>query len=676
MRHEGKKPNRLSKEKSPYLLQHAYNPVDWYPWTSEAFDKAVEEDKPIFLSIGYSTCHWCHVMEKESFEDDEVAALLNDNFVCIKVDREERPDIDAVYMKFCQSMTGSGGWPLTIIMTSDKKPFFSSTYIPKQTMYGRVGMVDLIPRIREAWDNERKDVIGSAEYLTNALSDYDESGKLEKGLLDKAYSQLEKRFDEKNGGFSHSPKFPTAHNIVFLLRYWKMSGKGEEDLLHKSSNLVKESTSLLYNKKALEMAEKTLEKMRLGGIFDHVGGGFHRYSTDPLWKLPHFEKMLYDQALNTLAYIEAYEATGKEFYKQVVDEIFEYVLRDLYSKDKGFYSAEDADSEGVEGKFYVWKFDEIKSILGKDSEEFIRIFNVQKDGNFSAETGEIIEDNILFLNEYIENDFIAGCRRVLLDHRSKRIRPHKDDKVLTDWNALMIVAFAKAGRVFGSAKYTDAAKSCMQYILDNRYVEGKLLHTEKISGFLDDYAFTIWALIELYQSTFDKNYINIAHELSKALDYFHDEACGGFFLSEEDIVIRTKELYDGALPSGNSVMISNLFLLSRLTGNLDLEQKAWKILESFSTSLNQMPAGYTQAMLGLMKLENNFYEIVLSKYDKYVVQKISKDYIPNKIILLNDVNKITSQMKDVEGKTGIYVCECGKCNLPTTDVKKVFDIIN
>ncbi|MBI4895127.1 MAG: thioredoxin domain-containing protein [Candidatus Aenigmarchaeota archaeon] len=654
-----KKPNRLAKEKSPYLLQHAYNPVDWYPWTQEAFDLASKLDKPIFLSIGYSTCHWCHVMEKESFEDAEVAKLLNDNFICIKVDREERPDIDSVYMKFCQSMTGSGGWPLTIIMTPDKKPFFASTYVPKQTMYGRVGMVDLIPRIREAWNNERQDILGSAEYLTNALSEYDESGKLEKGLVDKTYLQLETRFDEKNGGFSHSPKFPTPHNIVFLIRYWKLSG----------------------NKRALEMAETTLEKMRLGGIFDQVGGGFHRYSTDPLWKLPHFEKMLYDQALLALAYIEAYEATGKEFYKDVVEEIFEYVIRDM-SSEKGFCSAEDADSEGVEGKFYVWKSDEIKKILGKDADEFCKIFNVNNDGNYREEAnGEITGNNILFLNEYVENDFIVGCRRKLLAERSKRIRPHKDTKILTDWNALMILSLAKAGRVFSREDYLKIAKEAMQNILDNRY-KYFLLHTETISGFLDDYAFVIWALIELYQSTFDKKYIDLSQELIKELEGFADknneniESFGGFFLSREDIVIRTKELYDGALPSGNSVMVYDLFLLSRLTGNLELEQKAWKILESFSASLNQMPAGYTQAMIGLALLENNFYEIVLTKNDKEILARIFHDYRPNKVVLLNDVNSTVEKMKDVEGNTGIYVCESGKCNLPTNDIDKALKKMN
>lgn len=644
--------NRLAKETSPYLLQHAHNPVDWWPWCDEAFSLAQKLDKPIFLSVGYSTCHWCHVMERESFEDEEVAKLLNETFVCIKVDREERPDIDSVYMKFCQAMTGSGGWPLTIIMNPDKKPFFASTYIPKQTMYGRVGMVDFIPKIKEAWLNEREDVISSSNYLVNALNKEMQrtsgngSSKLDKNLLEKAFVQLEKRFDDKNGGFSHAPKFPTTHNIIFLIRYWKMSG----------------------NPKALEMAEKTLEKMRLGGIYDHIGGGFHRYSTDPIWRLPHFEKMLYDQALIALAYIEAYEATGKGFYKKVVEEIFEYVIRDM-SSEKGFYSAEDADSEGKEGKFYLWTEEEIKKILGKDADEFCKMFNVEDKGNFREEaTGEITCENILFLNEYIENKFVDMCKKMLFSERSKRIRPHKDTKILTDWNALMTAAFAKAGRVFDNKDYVKIAEKHSQLIFGR--FDSQLLHTEKIDGFLDDYAFSIWAFIELYQSTFDNKYVEMAEKLNGVLiSKFLDR--GAFAISSEKLLIDNKDLYDGALPSGNSVMVSNLFLLSKITGHMDFEKKCLEILESFSSSLNSIPSAYTYAICGLMFFENDFCEIILSKEDENVLKELRKKYVPNKIILLKGVNEFTNNMDDINGKTGIYLCQKGKCNIPTDDTKNI-----
>ncbi|MFQ5584696.1 MAG: thioredoxin domain-containing protein, partial [Calditrichia bacterium] len=382
MSSEGKKYNHLKNEKSPYLLQHAGNPVDWYPWGEEAFEKARKEDKPIFLSIGYATCHWCHVMEHESFEDEDVARLLNETFVCIKVDREERPDVDDVYMTVCQMMTGSGGWPLTIMMTPDKKPFFAGTYIPKESRYGRMGLVQLIPRVQELWETQRQELLNSAEKVSSALSQHSQpapGSKLSEKFLKEAYQQFNSSYDEKYGGFGSAPKFPTAHNLMFLLRYWKRSA----------------------NEKALNMVENTLRKIRLGGVYDHIGFGFHRYSTDREWLLPHFEKMLYDQAILSMAYSETYQATGNKFYRRVAEEIFTYVLRDMTDPKGGFYSAEDADSEGEEGKFYVWSEEEIKQILNEDEADLIiNVFNVKKEGNFQEQTTrEKTGTNILHLKK-------------------------------------------------------------------------------------------------------------------------------------------------------------------------------------------------------------------------------------------------------------------------------------
>ncbi|MFZ2197512.1 MAG: thioredoxin domain-containing protein, partial [Thermodesulfovibrionales bacterium] len=433
------RPNRLISEKSPYLLQHAYNQVNWYPWGPEAFEAAQKENKPVFLSIGYSACHWCHVMEKESFEDDEVAGLLNEVFVPVKVDREERPDIDTVYMKVCQLMTGSGGWPLTIIMTPEKKPFFAGTYLPKESHSGRIGMVDLVPRIKKMWVSQSGDIIRLSDEITAALKQ-EEAGlpgsALDESVLQAAYEELCRRFDEQHGGFGTAPKFPTPHNLLFLLRYWKRK----------------------KDPKSLRMVEQTLQAMRQGGIYDHVGFGFHRYSTDAVWLVPHFEKMLYDQAMLALAYVDTYLATKKEEYRRTACEICDYVLRDMTDPGGGFYSAEDADSEGVEGKFYVWSYEEISNILDpSEAGLVIKVFNITKDGNFIDQTiNERPGTNILYLDKSLEQsaaalnmseqnlrDRLNTALKKLFSFREKLIHPSKDDKVLTDWNGLMIMALAR-----------------------------------------------------------------------------------------------------------------------------------------------------------------------------------------------------------------------------------------
>ncbi len=697
---EMKHSNRLKNEKSPYLLQHADNPVDWYPWGEEAFEKARRENKPILLSIGYSTCHWCHVMEHESFEDEEVAKLMNDTFVSIKVDREERPDIDNIYMTVCQLMSKGGcGWPLNIIMTPDKKPFFAATYIPKESRYGRLGMIEFIPKVKEAWEKDKENILNSAEAVTEAVrkatdvSQNTQVKDLSTKTLNTAYNQLLRNFDEENGGFGKSPKFPTPHNHLFLLRYWKRTG----------------------DKQALEMVEKTLQKMRLGGMYDHVGFGFHRYSTDPNWLLPHFEKMLYDQAMLAMAYTEAYQATGKKEYEKTAREILTYVLRDMTSPEGGFYSAEDADSEGEEGKFYVWTEGELKETLGhKDAELITTNFNTSKSGNFAEEAGgHQTGANILHLKkslseiapsyEISEEEFsgrIEKTRVRLFNEREKRIHPYKDDKILTDWNGLMIAAFSMAGRTFNEPEYTKAASKAANFLLkDLRDSNGKLLHRFKngdagITANIDDYAFLIWGLLELYESTFDVAYLKAALALQDDLDKgFWDNKYGGYYFTSndaEELISRQKEIYDGAIPSGNSVAGLNLLKLSRITGNVEYEKKADQLGKAFSETISSGPMAYTLFMMGLDFGLGPSYEVVIvgdpkAEDTKSMIEAIRKSYSPSKVVLLRGKEEnaeiiefadFTKGQSSIDGKSTAYVCLNHVCNLPTTDVTKMLKLLS
>ncbi len=694
------KQNRLAKEKSPYLLQHADNPVDWYPWGKEAFDKAKKEDKPILLSIGYSTCHWCHVMEHESFEDEEVAKLMNEVFISVKVDREERPDIDNVYMSVCHMLSqGSCGWPLNIIMTPDKKPFFAATYIPKHNRFGRAGMMDLVPKVGEMWKKQRDDLVKSADKITFALKQnsstkiLDSTASYEVSILDTAFSQLEQGFDTIHGGFGRAPKFPSPHNNLFLLRYWKRTG----------------------NEKALEMVEKTLKEMRMGGIFDHIGYGFHRYSTDPQWLVPHFEKMLYDQAMIAMAYVETYQATKDEFYKETAKEIFEYVLKDMTSDNGGFYSAEDADSEGVEGKFYVWEKEELIKILGKEQGElFSQIYEATDKGNFADEaSGKIEGDNILHLKKTISQhaadkkqsekellEKLESSREKLYEIREKRIHPYKDDKILTDWNGLMIAALAKAARAFDDDKYTKAAQMSTEFILSKmKTPEGGLLHRYRlgdaaIEATIDDYAFMIWGLTELYETTFDVDYLKEAVELNKfALDKFWDDKGWGFYFTPdggEQLLVRPKEIYDGAIPSANSVFLLNLLKLAKLTADSDLEDRAHKLSQAFFEDVSRRTAGFTQFMAGLDFALGPSFEVVLvgtpGKADtNNMIDSLRKEYFPNKVVLFKNVADDTQQLSkiapyskshiQVKGKATAYVCKNYICNLPTTDSQKMVSLL-
>jgi uncharacterized protein len=688
--------NRLVHEKSPYLLQHAYNPVDWYPWDDEAFEKARSEDKPIFLSIGYSTCHWCHVMAHESFEDEEVASLMNKAFVSIKVDREERPDLDHIYMTVCQMMTGRGGWPLTVIMTPDKEPFFAATYLPKNSRWGHPGMMELIPKIESVWQTRRADVLDSSKKVIDALQgmENENPGKgLNRQVLDRAYDEISSRFDESAGGFSDAPKFPTPHNILFLLRYWNRTG----------------------DQKALDMVEKTLQAMRFGGIYDHIGFGFHRYSTDKEWLLPHFEKMLYDQAMIALAYLETYQATGNILYAKTAREIFDYVKRDMTSQEGGFYSAEDADSEGVEGKFYIWSEEEIRQVLDNEAADFvIRLFNLEKDGNFKEEaTGEKPGTNILHLKHSLEETArelnmtvselearIEAARKDLFEARKRRVHPHKDDKVLSDWNGLMIAAFARGAQVLEEPLYAEAAESAVRFIMDRmRDPAGRLMHRfrdneTKIAAHIDDYAFLIWGLIELYEAVFEPRYLKAALSLNDdLLKHFWDDKNGGFYFTADDgesLIVRKKEVYDGALPSGNAVALHNLLRLARFTGRADLEEKASAVDNAFSDQISQFPSGYTQFLASVDFGIGPSYEVVVTgttgaRDTDDMIRALRRTYVPNRVVIfrpsdtespeIDTLSAFITKHEQLDGKATAYVCVEHFCKLPTTEISEMLSIL-
>ncbi|WMI71768.1 thioredoxin domain-containing protein [Aminobacterium sp. MB27-C1] len=600
------KSNRLINEKSPYLLQHAHNPVDWYSWGAEAFEKARTEDKPIFLSIGYSSCHWCHVMEKESFSDDEVANLLNDACISIKVDREERPDIDHACMAVSLIMNGSGGWPLNLFLTPDGKPFFAISYVPKRTSGQIPGLVDIVPRVKWLWLMQKQNVIQSADSILEALKKgiSNQKGSCPgRSVAKEAFKGLCESFDPLWGGFADSPKFAMPHSLLFLLEYGKMF---KED-------------------KAFEMVERTLETMAMGGIRDHLGGGFARYSIDREWKVPHFEKMLYDQALLLLAYASAWEVTGREMYKNVAFDIASYVLRDLRSPQGAFYAAEDADSEGVEGRFYVWSEKEIREILPPESLPlFLNAYGIQKSGNYNHPvTGRRMGDNILALSapipqlaEKYEIDLqtlekqLAASRHLLLDARNKRSRPHCDKKILTDWNGLMIAALAFAGRIFKEQRFIDGAQKATEYILSKAvHVEKGIYHSVvdgkgSVSGFLDDYAFLIWGLLELEEATGKPVYGERAVKLSERMDsLFYDENSGGYFMtSEKDelLFFRPLEAEDGAVVSGNSVAMMNLLRMHQRTGKKEHLQKARSIGAAFAQNVQQNPVLYTHFLTAVL----------------------------------------------------------------------------
>jgi len=675
--------NALINEASPYLQQHAHNPVHWYPWGEEAFAKAKKENKPIFLSIGYATCHWCHVMEHESFEDEEVAAAMNKTFISIKVDREERPDIDQVYMQVAQMMNGSGGWPLNILMTPDKKPFYAGTYIPKYSRNGRVGMLDLSAKVHELWLQDREKLEQSADKISQLL--VQRSGEQSMGgdmdviaLANKAVDDLTASFDAEHGGFGDAPKFPSPHKLLFLLR---QAQKNKDD-------------------KSLLMVEKTLDGMRAGGLFDQIGFGFHRYSTDAEWLLPHFEKMLYDQAMLMMAYTEAYQLTGHKRHAIVVREIAEYVLRDMRDKTGGFYSAEDADSEGVEGKFYVWKTSEIEQLLGKENAEKIeKTFLLSKNGNFHDEaTGKMTGENIPHLSTWADAGLgkdIESIRTKLFDAREKRIHPFLDDKILTDWNGLMVAALAKAARVLNEPKYLQAAQQCADFLLHTmRDKQGHLLHRYRhgdagITGHLDDYAFFVWGLIELYETSFDAKYLKAALNLNNdMLTHFASES-GGLYLTAHDaeaLLVRPMEAWDGALPSGNAVAASNMLRLARMSSNSELEIAANKIFKAFSALLTQAPVGVTHMLSAQVYAAADGIEVVLAGGDKHsqqaksMIEALNKRYLPYAVVLWRDEGSIKlipfiKLQTPMNNQVTAYVCKNFQCNQPVTDSQAMLKLL-
>ena len=687
--------NRLAKEKSPYLLQHAHNPVDWYAWNDEAFAKARTEDKPIFLSIGYSTCHWCHVMERETFEDTEAAEALNDAFVCIKVDREERPDIDATYMAVCQAMTGHGGWPLTILMTADKEAFFSGTYFPKKSRQGRPGILDVCASVKKSWTEKRSEVLDVASQVTSQLKEIVSAspltGDLDEETLERAYQGFASRYDSQFGGFGGAPKFPSPHNLSFLLRYYKHSGK----------------------KVALGMVVETLRHMGRGGVYDQIGFGFHRYATDKEWLLPHFEKMLYDQALLSIAYVEAYQVTKDEDLKHKAQEILEYVLRDMTSPEGGFYSAEDADSEGEEGKFYVWNVEELRTVLGQDADLAISVYNATVEGNFLDEaTHQRTGANILHLRKPITElaevegisptDLTASLeqmRKKLFSVRKNRIHPYKDDKVLTDWNGLMIAALAIGGRALNEPRYLTAATKAADFILETlRDTSGRLMKRYRdgeagLPAHVDDYAFMVWGLIELYQATFLPCFLKMALELNHTLsEHYWDKEHGGFYITADDqtdLPVRPKEVYDGAIPSGNSVAALNNLRLARLTGQQELEEIADKILLAFAGDVARNPMAYTYTLMALDFSLGKTHEIVLageidSPDTNEIIRGIAESFLPRTVVLLNspeaeqdlaDLAPFTVGQKRVNGRATAYVCSDFTCLRPSADVGEVLQTI-
>ncbi len=686
-------PNQLINEKSPYLIQHAHNPVDWHPWSEATFERARAENKPIFLSIGYATCHWCHVMEKESFEDNEAARYLNDTFICIKVDREERPDIDAVYMAACQMLTGSGGWPLSIFMTPQKKPFFAATYLPKQSRYGRAGLIDICRQVKDLWSQQIEKIETSATSITAGLDrafTFTAADEPDATVLETAYRHIRAAFDVQYGGFEPAPKFPTPHRLLFLMRCYYRN----------------------QDQNSLDMVQETLKAMRLGGIWDHIGYGFHRYSTDQRWLLPHFEKMLYDQALMASVYLEAYQLTKNPLFADTAADILTYVLRDMTDTEGGFYSAEDADSEGEEGKFYVWTTTEFRDIL---SDEIARrwepILRLSPEGNFTDEaTRQKTGSNIIHLTailaawaqkleipeSQLQNEW-RYIRDRLFAVRKKRIHPLKDDKILTDWNGLMISALAMAARILNKSEYEAAARNAADFIL-RRMVDasGRLYHRYRdgelaVAAHAADYAFLIQGLINLYQTSFDLKFAEQAQVLQEQMiENFWDDKNGGFFSTPEDstdLPVRPKELYDGAIPSANSVALVNLVSLGRLTGDPGWEDRAQSLVQAFAGTVKSQPQAFTYFLCGLDFALQPGQEIIitgepLAPDTRQLLEALNMNFTPHKVAIvksdqnadrLSKFSGYTDGLQVIQGKATAHVCRDGSCTDSTSDSQIMLD---
>jgi len=677
--------NKLINEKSPYLLQHAHNPVNWYPWGEDAFDKAQSENKPIFLSIGYSTCHWCHVMAHESFEDDDVATILNDHYISIKVDREERPDIDAVYMKVCQMMTGHGGWPLTIFMTADKIPFYAGTYFPKESKHGLPGLIEVLTELHKKYTSDPDHISDVTENVTEALEQIVQTkskNRLNKKAIQETFQQLGNTFDSEFGGFGSAPKFAQPQNAFFLLTYYQF----------------------YENPLALAMVEKTLKQMAHGGIFDQVGFGFARYSTDEAWLVPHFEKMLYDNAFLLMVYTECYQVTNDPLYKTISENIVEFISREMTSKKGGFYSAIDADSEGVEGKYYVWDYDEIYEILGEDvGNLYTAVYDITPEGNFE---GKNIPNKIEgFFDETAQNHHITTdelhlkldeARKSLLEAREKRNYPHVDDKILTSWNAMMITALAKAGKTFQNGVFVERAIQASQFIEENLFVDDRLMARyrdgeTKFNAYLDDYVYLIWAYIELYESTYDLNYLQKAKLLmDDMIKLFWDETNGGFYYTGSDsekLIMRDKEIFDSDSPSGNSIAAFVLIKLSSLTGEMTYLEKCEEMYYAFHDNLSRYAAASPFFMRNLIYTEHPRQEVVIIGAEtdsnrKKLLKKLQETPLHATSVLVGehpddfiDIAPFATQYKQIDNKTTVYICENFACDKPTTNLEEAFQKI-
>ncbi|HKV42744.1 MAG TPA: thioredoxin domain-containing protein, partial [Blastocatellia bacterium] len=671
--------NRLINETSPYLLQHAHNPVDWYPWGPEAIEKARREDKAILLSIGYSACHWCHVMAHESFENAEIARAMNENFVCIKVDREERPDVDSIYMSAVQMMTGHGGWPLTVFLLPDLKPFYGGTYFPPLDRQGMPGFPRVLNAIADSYRTRKADLLNSAGAITEELQKANRFRQsvemLTTEVIEQAFAHLVEGFDESNGGFGSAPKFPPSMNLMFLLRHHKRTNSGV----------------------ALEMVELTLNKMAAGGMYDHLGGGFHRYSVDDRWQVPHFEKMLYDNALLARVYLYAYQATKRPQYRRIAEEILEYVVRDLTDSSGGFYSSEDADSEGEEGKFYTWTLEQLRAVLGNDREADLvaAYFNVSAHGNFEHGTSILNTPRTLAqfagdesLDESEVQTAINRGRKALFYHREERARPGRDDKVLTGWNALMLTAFAEAANILGRDDYRQIAVRNAEFIREKLILDGRVLRTykngkAKLKGYLEDYAYLVEAMLAVYEATFQPEYFEQACRLADAMiELFSDESEPGFYFTasdHEELIARVKEYFDNAIPSGNSVAALVLLKLALLTGDNRYQRPALAILRMMQQAVSRYPAGfgYLLSALDFYLSEPKEIAIVGKPGSHEVIQfirEIYSRYIPNKVVALSepddksiaDTVQLLRGRKAIENKPTVYVCRDYTCMAPVT----------
>jgi uncharacterized protein YyaL (SSP411 family) len=668
--------NRLVGETSPYLLQHAHNPVDWYPWGAEALAQARAEDKPILLSVGYSACHWCHVMERESFEDPQTASLMNASFINIKVDREERPDIDGIYMQAVQAMTGSGGWPMTVFLTPEGTPFYGGTYYPPEDRHGQPSFKRVLAAIAEAWQTRRTEIVRSGEQLREHLEQSTQVGAtgpaadLDSGILDAAGQGLLAQYDPHNGGFGRAPKFPQPMSIEFLLRSWKRAG----------------------NQAALDAAVGSLEHMAHGGIYDHLGGGFARYSTDAVWLVPHFEKMLYDNAQLARAYVLGYQATGNAFFRQVAEQVLEYVLRDMTDPSGGFYSTEDADSEGEEGKFYVWTLAEVMDLLGpEDGRLFAAFYDVSEPGNFEHRASILHMPRTplecaLTLG-VPEAELLAAVergRQKLFEARSKRVRPGRDEKVLAAWNGMLLRALAEAGQAFGRAEFLDAARASARFLLETmRAPDGAMRrtwkpgHSARLNGYLEDQANVADGLVALYEATFEERWLDAAVGLAEViLDRFADSEHGGFFDTSSDheqLIARPKDIFDNATPSGNAVAADVLLRLALLTDSPRYREAATGVLAMLHEPMRRYPLGFARSLNALDFLLGRPKEVAIvgrpdAEDTTALLREVYTSFLPNRVIAGGEASlPLLADRPLREGKATAYVCEHYVCSAPTSD---------